>query len=851
MKKISVLFCVLALVASMILSSCTSQPTGSLDSTTASDPVETTEEVVDTTLEEETTSEIKPPEGMEDVEVSLTSLTADGESFVATVLSPVDLEGKLFLTFKKGSQVLEYNFVLDLMENEPCNVTGEGVPFLEETYTLDVEVVVEDYVIDQYTVSFNRGAPQLDARSVDLVVSAMSVREKASFVVAWPSATHMAATTYGTKTYGIKSIKLADGPAGIRTIGSTMAYPSGMNLASTWDVEMMESIASSLGDDCVQYGVGVLLGPGMNIQKNVLGGRNFEYFSEDPFLTGMMAAYYTIGVQSHGVGIALKHFAVNNQETDRGAVSATLTERALREIYLRGFEYAVKVGQPYTVMSSYNRLNDAYTATRRDLLETILRDEFGFDGLVMSDWGAQGGRMGMLLAGNDLACGFGENAANEVALIARIVEEGRLDEEYLNTSCKRVLELLVKTAATADRNISNTIANRTEKDALARKAAAESMVLLKNENAALPMAAGELALFGANSYNLVYCGGGSGHVNADGVAQLPGAIANTAGYSINQTIADRYSVLGQHQITLSVAATAAAEADYAIFTIIRESVEGNDHKVIKGDYLLSDDERVSLQNISEAFHAEGKPVIVLLNVGDPIEVASWRDLADAILWVGFAGEEIGNAIMDVLTGAVNPCGKLTMTWPIAYEDVPDADYFGSTGSVLHYEDIYVGYRYYTTFEVDVAYPFGHGLSYTSFEYSDFTMVEENGEYRLSVTVKNTGNAAGREVVQFYVTKPDNANEHPEMELVGFDKTALLAPGASETVTVTVTPEELKTYYTDDSDWIVEKGEYTVYVCASVEDVRGQKAFTIDEEILVLDTVNACEPTKRFDVLTKY
>ena len=869
MRKKRTLISIVAGLLALGLCSCQTNPAGGnteteSDTTQFVEELETTEE--ETTFEEETTladdtttqfeettteEETTLPEELQGVEVSLTSFKPDGTAFDAAVTANVDFEGEIVLTFKQGTQSVERAFDLDLVGHEAYEIGGEDVPFLNGTYTIDAQVTSQGYVVDEYTLNFRNGVPLLSLRSVDLVVEHMPLQEKANFVVAWQAPHHMAARTHGIKSYDIKSVVLADGPGGVRTDRATVAYPVGTNLAATWDREMIETVAASIGDDCVQLGVGVLLGPGMNIQKNVRCGRNFEYFSEDPFLTGMMAASYTQGVQSQNVGVALKHFAVNNQETDRGMVSADVTERALREIYLRGFEYAVKEADPYTIMSSYNRVNGAHTSTRRDLLETILRDEFGFGGMVMSDWGASGGRVGLLSAGNDLACGYSD-PHTETRFIVEAVQAGRLDEELLNVSCKRVLTLLARCSA-QDQIGTNEIENRDQKDALVRRAGAESMVLLKNEGATLPMQGGNIALFAANSYNLIYCGGGSGSVLAEDVKQLPDSIVKFDGFSVNDTVEALYvdSELSQYDITPEIAAEAARESDYAIFTIARVSVEGNDHKVEKGDFLLSDIERSVLENVAEAFHAEGKKVIVLLNVGNPVEVVSWWDLADAILLVGFAGEEIGDSIMDVLTGAVNPSAKLTSTWPLSYDDAPDKAHFGTSGSTLYYDDIYVGYRYYTTFDVNVAYPFGYGLSYTSYEYSDFSVEGANGEYELSVTVKNTGNTAGREIVQFYVTKPEYTNEHPEIELVGFGKTDMLQPGQEQTVTVKVGAEELKTYDTPDAQWIIEKGPYTFHVGASVMDVRDQATVTQNREILVLQTVNACEPTRDLNVLTKY
>ena len=792
--------------------------------------------------------------------------TIDGNSFSSKFVPVGDFDGEVSVSLTDGKDTFTDSKQVTLKAGEACEFAGQA-PFLSSDFTLTIISKPKSGIGEEQKIEFKNGLVQLSEASVDLVVNAMTLQEKASLLVSLPAENAMAANTYGIKRLGVPSIQFADGPAGLRLRIATVGYPTGTSLASTWNDKTVNKIAEYLGDDCDCFGVEILLAPGMNIQKEIFGGRNFEYFSEDPYLTGMMASAYTLGVQSKGVGVSLKHFAANNQETSRGSVSSKVTERALRELYLKAFDYAVELSDPYTVMTSYNKINGKYTSTHKELID-ILRKEFGFEGCVLSDWQANGTRDGMINAGNDMYCGSKDVAA-DVRIITDAVRTNKVKEENLNLCCKNVLNLLVRTGAGTDEGrFPGAVRDRRQKVNAVREAGAEGMVLLKNEANTLPIKDTSVAIFGNASYVTEHGGYGAGSVMVSDVVTVYEGLKSAKGISVNDEVATLYKGCQKHPhvltaeanptndklevvITRDIAKKAAEESEYAVFTVSRMTMEGADHTDRRGDFKLNSVESDALKYISEEFHAKGKKVIVLINTGNPIEVASWRDTVDAILYIGLAGEQIGNSAADILTGAVNPSGKLTSTWPIAYSDTPCSEYFpGNTTETIYYDDIYVGYRYYKTFDIETAYEFGYGLSFTSFEYSDFTVTEGDDGITLSVKIKNTGDTAGSEVVQFYVTKPDGKNEHPAAELVGYGKTAVLKPGSEEIISVKVTDKELMTYVEDDSAWIVEKGDYKFFVGASVDDIKFDKTVSKTEEILVLDTENACEPFSKFDIITK-
>ncbi len=815
---------------------------------------------------EQTTLDTGSEEAVSSGEFEAADFTADGGNFTAKFVSVNDFDGEVSFSLTDGTDTVKDSKKITIKAGESCEFTGEA-SFLSADFTLAFSSKPGGGEGEDLKIEFKNGLVQLSEDSVDLVIDAMTLEEKAALVVSLPAERAMAANTYSIERLGVPSIQFADGPAGLRLDIATIGYPTGTTLASTWNNATVQKITEYLADDCDTFGVEILLAPGLNIQKEIFGGRNFEYFSEDPYLTGMLASAYTLGLQSKGIGVSLKHYAANNQETARGVVSSKVTERALRELYLKAFDYAVENSDPYTVMTSYNKINGKYTSTRGDLI-SILRDEFGFDGCVLSDWEASGSRDGMIKAGNDMYCGS-RDVATDVQEIIRLVRTKNIKIENLDSCCKNVLELVVRTGADfSQQRFPGRARNRSEKVTAVRAAGAEGMVLLKNEGNTLPINNTSVAVFGNASYVTEHGGYGAGSVVVAGVISVYNGLKNAEGITVNADVAALYSGCRKHPhvltpeanptndelevvITRDIAKKAAEESEYAIFTVSRMTMEGADHTDRRGDFRLNVVEEEALTYISEEFHAKGKKVIVLINTGNPIEVASWRDMADAIIYIGLPGEQVGNSAADVLTGAVNPSGKLTSTWPVSYSDTPCSEYFpGNTTETVYYDDIYVGYRYYKTFNVETAYEFGYGLSYTTFEYSDFTVNEGNDGITLSVKVKNTGSVAGSEVVQFYVTKPDGKNEHPVAELVGYGKTSILEAGSEETITVTVTDKELMTYVTSDSAWIVEKGEYKFSVGASVDDIKFDKSVTKAAETLVLDTENACEPLESFDIITK-
>ena len=685
-----------------------------------------------------------------------------------------------------------------------------------------------------------------------------------------------AGTTYPLDSLGIPSVVLADGPAGLRIDatreGESATYycthfPIGTLLASTWNTKLVEEVGQAIGEEVKEYGADVLLAPAINIMRNPLCGRNFEYYSEDPVVAGKTAAAYIKGVQKNDVGTSIKHFAANNQETNRMNTDAHISQRALREIYLKGFEIAIKESKPWTVMTSYNYINGIYTSESKDLVETILRDEWGYEGTVMTDW--FGGKDGakQMWAGNDM---LQPGKAEQFDSIVSGVKSGKLDEADLDRNVQRVLNLVERSPRYQGYQYSNKPDLKAHA-AVTRQSAAEGMVLMKN-NEALPLKESikNVALYGCTSYDFIAGGTGSGNVNHAYVVSLLDGLKN-GGYTVSddlKTVYEKYiadykeaqkkaleemakkdeqaamlasfmpgTLPSEKQFTSDELTAQANVADVAIITIGRISGEFLDRKV--ADFNLNDSEKKLIQQVCEVYHKAGKQVVVLLNIGGVIETASWNELPDAILCAWQAGQEGGNSVVDVLSGKQSPSGKFTMTWPVKFTDAYSSKNFpidedpridmlnqGQKGNVKNVdytdyeEDIYVGYRYFDSFEVPVSYPFGFGLSYTTFEYSDAKIAEKGDTYEVKVTVKNTGKLDGKEVVELYVSAPDNkAANKPAKELKAFAKTKLLKPGESETLNLIIKTEDLASFDEATSAWVVAEGEYQFLVGASSQDIK--------------------------------
>lgn len=722
--------------------------------------------------------------------------------------------------------------------------------------------------------------PRLTHDNIDDVLASMTLREKATLVVGsgWGSmiagmtgssrilVSGAAGTTREIARLGIPHTVLADGPAGLR-INPTRkktertfyctAFPVGTAIASSWDTQMVQDMTMAMGNEVLEYGVDVLLAPGMNIHRNPLCGRNFEYFSEDPVLSGNIASAYVKGIQSNGVGVSLKHFAANNQETARQSNDARVDVRALREIYLRNFEIAVKGASPWTVMSSYNRLNGEFTQQSHDLLTKVLREEWGFDGIVMTDWGSKKGTAAAVHAGNDLmepGMGF------EIRRIVSAVRKGTLSEEELDRSVRRILEFIVKTPRFRGYKYTDA-PDLASHSAIARHSASQSMVLLKNSGGTLPLkGVGNIALFGVSSVDFVAGGTGSGHVNKQHMVNLEQGLQN-AGFKLDEDLREFYNahvagstrkgspllpggaglLLGESKVeepSLPHELITGAEkgSDMAIVVIGRNSGEGAD-RTVRGDFELSDVERGLLEGVSEVFHKAGKRVVVVLNIGGVIETASWKDIPDAILLCWQGGQEGGDSTADVLTGKVTPSGKLPMTFPVNLMDHPSSRFFPigqekplKKSAITPYsEGIWVGYRYFDTFGVKVSYPFGFGLSYTTFEYSDPVLkATRDGSFTAKVTVTNTGPVEGREVVQVYISAPGGGLQKPSRELKAFGKTGTLAPGQSETLSFTFTLYDLASFNPSANRWESAEGEYKVGFGRNVSDIPLSVSFTLDE-----------------------
>ena len=761
-----------------------------------------------------------------------------------------------------------------------------------------------------------QNAPQLRSDNIDEVMAAMTLEEKARILVggannffsdgavvgaAAETVPGAAGTTAAIPRLGIPETILTDGPAGVRINptrkGETKTYyatafPIGSALASTWNTELVEEVGKAIGNETKEYHCDVILGPGMNLHRNPLCGRNFEYYSEDPLLTGKIAAAYINGVQSQGAGVSAKHFAVNSQETDRTAVDEQVSQRAAREIYLRGFEIAVRESDPWTIMASYNQINGQYSMGNRDLLTSILRDDWGFKGIVMTDW--IGIRQGLetiteVQAGNDL---MEPGQPAQVKEIVEGVKSGKLDIADVDRNVRRMLEYIVKTPSFKQYPASNNPDFKAHA-AITRQSAAEGIVLLKN-NGSLPWSTQKIktvALFGENSYDFLSGGTGSGCVHPPYVVDMLQGLEN-AGIKSSKTLTDIYrkyidyarvkfqaerhpakwfqtEMMGQQkypEIGLApIAINKEVEAaDAAIITIGRQAGEGIDRD-IDTEFNLIPEERALITDVCNAFHAAGKPVVVIINSGSVIETASWSGYPDAILCAWQPGMEGGNSVADLLTGKVNPSGKLTMTWPIAATDhhstrnfpgsIDDYSFQMMVGNKMpipghaytkHEEDIYVGYRYFDTFNKEVAYPFGYGLSYTTFAYSKPT-VKVNGDFvTVTVTVKNTGAVAGKEVAQVYVTAPKGSIEKPAQELKAFAKTRELQPGEQQVLTMQIPVRMLASFDEAGSQWLTEAGQYTFKIGASSRDIRCTATAKVGQ--YTEKTTNALAPKVKLNLL---
>ena len=730
---------------------------------------------------------------------------------------------------------------------------------------------------------------KLQRDNVDEILKSMSRKEKATLVVgtsrqgatggiqnangmvgahadAVPGA---AGTTQPIIRLGVPASVLTDGPAGVR-ISPTRpndsktyyctGFPVGTALACTWNQELVEEVGKAIGNEVLEYGCDVILAPGMNIHRSPLCGRNFEYYSEDPVVTGKMGAAYVRGVQSQGVGTSVKHFAANSQETNRTEVDEIVSQRALREIYLKGFEIAVREGKPWTVMSSYNKINGTYTQESKDLLTTILRDEWGFDGIVMTDWTGQRNTAAQIKAGNDLM--EPGNPAQTQEVISK-VKSGELKMEELDVCVKRILEYLVKTPRFRGYKYSNTPDLKGHAQ-ITRQSATEGMVLLKNSDGTLPMKnVGKVSVFGVTSYDFIAGGTGSGDVNKAYTIDLMTGLGN-AGVTVNEKLANIYLKYREYQNALSQALPRrgwfwgkapltemelsrqiidgqADESDIAIITLGRQAGEGSDRKEAD-DFNLTSTEQQLIADVCSSFHLKGKKVVVILNMGNVIETASWKGKPDAILLAWQPGQEGGNSVVDVLTGKANPSGKLSMTWPISLLDVPSSLNFPNvrnagramngkrefTDYTRHAEGLNVGYRYFNTAGKEVSYPFGYGLSYTTFSYGKPVVKATKDGFEASVTVTNTGQVAGKEAVELYVTAPKGGLEKPARELKSFAKTKELQPGESQTLTMNVSNYYLASYNEATQSWETAAGNYTVSFGASVEDIRGTATYKLSK-----------------------
>ena len=743
----------------------------------------------------------------------------------------------------------------------------------------------------------NLSAQAIAEKDIERIIGRMTLEQKARMLVGAAGSNEglshrtagAAGWTYPIDELGIPSINLADGPVGVRidpvesgvkieydslgipvvrpgggeTLSARTAFctcfPSTTALAATWDRDAARLQGEIMGDEARSYGVDVVLTPGINIMRNPLCGRNFEYYSEDPLLTGKMAASLIQGIQEKGIGTSLKHFVANNQQTGKKYNDARMTQRALREIYLRGFEICVKEAHPWTVMGSYNKIAGEFTQTNQELMLDLLRNEWGFDGLVVTDWTVRRPTADLLNARCALMMPGEEEIVEE---IIEAVRSGQVSESTLDACVKDVLGVVAKSISA--KGWEYAVPDLAAHAEASRRIASEGMVLLKNDNAVLPLKSGaKIALFGASAYKSIAGGTGSSNVNKAYVENISAGLEQ-AGYELNERLAglyEKYVVfksdmldkypdcpdwqkVSYHRTVLpemdllgrvDLVGQEISRSDVAVVVIGRGSGETSD-RALENDFNLSKEERAMLESVSEACKQKGKPMIVVMNVCGMMEMESWRHLPDAILLAWFPGQECGGAVADVLSGRVNPSGRLPMTFPIEYADIPSSKnypYLGQTaGRNFDYtnyeEDIWVGYRYFDTARKQVSYPFGFGLSYTEFEYSKPKIERKKDGWKMSVVVKNVGKTAGKEVVQLYVSAPEGALVKPASELKAFGKTRLLASGESERVELAFADYDLASFDDSHSRWVADKGTYVARIGKSSVDTVLTIGFDLPE-----------------------
>ncbi len=665
-------------------------------------------------------------------------------------------------------------------------------------------------------------------KDIETILSQMTLEEKAALCTGaspW--------STTPIERLGVPEMFVSDGPHGVRRVAEinsltqkslpATCFPTASSLASTWNVDLVKAMGHALAEECIALNVDVLLGPGANMKRSPLGGRNFEYFSEDPFLAGEMAASLINGVQEKGVGTSLKHYAANNQEFERFSINAEIDERTLREIYLPAFEKAVKKAKPYTVMCCYNKVNGTYGSEHHTLLTKILKDEWGFEGLVVSDWGAVHDRVASLKAGLDLE--MPGPMDRRVKAVVDAVRSGEMDEAVLDAAVRRVLGIVRKAAETPKKGTFDVDAHHQ----LARQVASEGMVLLKN-NGLLPLKDMQhVAVIGRAAESAHFQGGGSSHINPTAVAVPFKELQSRAGdaeftYTEGYPTDDTY-----RQDLIDRAVDLAGNADVAVLYIALPSYkesEGYD----RTDLDLTAQQVALIKSVAKV---QPKTVVVLNN-GSPVAMSEWIDDVAAVLESYMMGQAGGAAIADILVGNVNPSGKLAETFPLKVEDTPAyLNWPGGAGVVRYGEGLFIGYRYYDAKHVPVLFPFGYGLSYTTFAYSNARVsaasFKDVDGVTVSVDVTNTGKVSGKEIVQVYVHDQKSGLVRPEKELKGFAKVEL-QPGETKTVSISLDFRAFAYYHPEYKQWITESGEFDLLVAASAADIRAKLTVQLESTL---------------------